>query len=114
TGRAGHAVSVDIAVVEDVAEFAELARPLLAADPSRHTVLLTVLDAAVRGGAPVELMVVARAATRVVGVALRSAGRMLLVSAMPVDLAPALADLVVRVDPSAPGFTGPIPEVEVF
>src|SRR5690349_10470197 len=113
-GPLGHAGPVDIAVVEDVAEFAELAAPLLAADPSRHTVLITVLDAAVRGGAPVELMVVAREAGRVAGVAVRSPGRTLLVSAMPVELAPALADLVVRIDPGAPGVTGPIPEAEVF
>jgi predicted GNAT family acetyltransferase len=110
----GHAGPVDVAVVDDVAGFAELARPLLSADPLRHTVLLTVLDGIVRGGAPVELMAVARESGRVAGVALRSPGRLLLVSAMPAGAAPAVADLVARVDAAAPGVAGPVPEAEVF
>jgi predicted GNAT family acetyltransferase len=110
----GHAGPVDVAVVDDVAEFAELGRPLLAADPVRHTVLLTVLDGAVRGGAPVELMVVARESGRVAGVALRSPGRLLLVSAMPASFAAAVADVVAREDASAPGVAGPEPEAELF
>jgi GNAT superfamily N-acetyltransferase len=110
----GHAGPVDVEVVDDVAGFAELARPLLAADPVRHTVLLTVLDGIVRGGAPVELMVVARDSGRAAGVALRSPGRLLLVSAMPAAFAPAVAALVSRVDPVAAGVAGPVPEAEVF
>jgi predicted GNAT family acetyltransferase len=105
---------VDVVVVEDVTEFAELARPLLAADPVRNTVLLTVLDGMVRGGAPVGLMVAARDSRRVAGVALRSPGRLLLVSAMPVEFAPAVAELVARVDAAVGGVAGPGPEAEVF
>jgi predicted GNAT family acetyltransferase len=77
-------------------------------------VLLTVLDGMVRGGAPVGLMVAARESGRVAGVALRSPGRLLLVSAMPVEFAPAIAELVVRVDPTARGVAGPVPGAEVF
>src|SRR3954451_322290 len=110
----GHAGPVDVELIEDVAGFAELARPVLAADPVRHTVLLTVLDGVVRGGAPVEQMAVVRESGRVGGVALRSPGRLLLVSAMPVAFAPTVAELLTRVDAAGAGVTGPLREAEVF
>jgi predicted GNAT family acetyltransferase len=105
---------MDVRAVDDVAEFAALAAPVLAADPVRHTILLTVLDAAHRGGAPVEAMVVARDGGRVAGVGLRSPGRPMLVSALPVRSADAVAELVAEVDPATPGVTGPVPDAERF
>jgi GNAT superfamily N-acetyltransferase len=106
--------AADVTVVDDVAAFAGLAGPLLAADPVRHTVQLAVLDRAVRAGVPIGLMLVAREAGRVVGVALSRPGRRLMVSAMPVSCAGPVADLLARVQPGAAGFSGPAPETEAF
>jgi predicted GNAT family acetyltransferase len=105
---------MQLAVVEDVHEFAAQVEPILSADPVRHTVLLTVLDAVRRGGAPIELMLVARATGGVVGAALRTPGRTLQVSAMPAHLADDVAGLVTSVDPAVPGVSGPLPEADVF
>lgn len=110
-----HAGAVDVSVIEDVAEFAALAAPVLATDPARHTITLTLLDAVHRGGAPVERMLVAREAGRVVGASLRSPGRTVLVEAMPVRFAPALAEVLARVDENGSGgVTGPVAAAEVF
>jgi predicted GNAT family acetyltransferase len=103
-----------MSVVKDVGEFSALAEPLLAADPARHTILLTALDAARRGGAPIASMLVAREADAVVGVALRSPGRRLLVSALPMGAAAAVAELVAREDPDIGGVSGPVPDVDEF
>lgn len=100
--------------VDDVAEFAELAGPLLAVDAARHTVMLTVLDGARRGGAPVEVMLVAREAGEVVGAALRSPGRSFLVSAMPMRFAAEIAEIAAQTGPVLAGVTGPVGEAEVF
>lgn len=98
-------------VVEDVEEFAGLAMPLLRRDPARHTVALTVLDQALRVGGALALMLVARDPD---GVALRTPGRLLLTSALPVDHAAALGRVVADRDPQCPGATGPLPEVTVL
>ena len=66
---------VDVSLVEDVAEFAAAAGPVIAVDPVRHTITLTAFDAVLRGGAPVERMLVARRGGRVEGVALRPPGQ---------------------------------------
>jgi GNAT superfamily N-acetyltransferase len=103
---------VQISTVADVAEFAALADPVLAADPARNTIPLTVLDGARRDAAPLALKLVVREAGEVVGVALRSPGRPLLVSALPPDGVEHLAAAVVDADPDVPGVTGPVGEAE--
>lgn len=72
------------------AAWAALAGPLLAADPCRNTLVLTVLDEATATGDELALLLTVRDAGRVVGAALRSPGRGLLVSALPPDCAPAV------------------------
>ncbi len=101
-------------MIEDPSEFVALAGPVLAADPARHTITLTALDAISRDGAPVEMMLLAREAGEVVGAALRSPGRHLLVEALPVRFADAAADLVARHDLDAPGVSGPVAAAEAF
>ncbi|MCO1656932.1 GNAT family N-acetyltransferase [Pseudonocardia humida] len=105
---------MNVSVVEDVAEFATAVEPVLATDPTRHTITITALDAIRRGGAPVDLMLLARDAGEVVGAALRSPGRHLLVEALPARFAEAAADVVARVHPGIRGVTGPVPAAEEF
>jgi GNAT superfamily N-acetyltransferase len=103
--------AMGVVAVEDVGEFTELAMPLLERDPLRNTVALSVLDQAGRVGERLEVMLVARDPD---GVALRTAGRLLLASAMPVEHAEAVARAVAEHDPDCPGVAGPLPGVTVL
>jgi GNAT superfamily N-acetyltransferase len=105
---------VEVQVVDDVVEFAGLAAPVLHGDPARNTLMLTLLDAAVRGAGEVVLLLVARGHERVEGVALRTPGRPLLVSAMPARYAAAVASLLREADPDVPGVSGPVETAPLF
>jgi len=98
----------------DAGEFARVSRPLLERDPVRHTVLLTVLDGVVRGAFVPVTMLTAHEDGIAVAALLRTAGRRALVSAVPRRCAGAVAAVVARVDPGAPGAQGPLAEVDAF
>lgn len=99
---------------DDVGEFARLARPLLDADPLRHTVALTVLDGMVRAREPASILLTAHDGAAVVAAVLRSPGYPALVSAVSTAHATAVERALADVDPALPGATGPVPEVEAF
>ncbi len=98
----------------DAAGFARLVRPLLDADPLTHTVALTVLDGLVRRGEPAEALLSLHEGDELVGAALRTPGRPLHVSAVPVGHAAAVDAALATVDPTLPGVAGPTGPAEAF
>jgi GNAT superfamily N-acetyltransferase len=105
---------MEIVVHDDVGEFAAAAGPLLRADPLRHTIALTVLDAVHRGGEPSAVLLTVHEAGEVTAAALRSPARPTLVSAVPPRLAPAVERALADADPEAAGVSGPLAEAEAF
>lgn len=102
---------------DEVMAFAAAARPLLAADPVRHTLALTVLHTLCQLPDPaneVAAMVTVRDDDRTVGALLRPAGRPAIVSAVRTEHAAAVDQLLAGIDPELPGVVGPVPEVEAF
>lgn len=99
---------------DDVAEFAALARPLLDADPLRHTVTLTVLGGLLGAGDRAAALLTVRDGATVVGAALRTPRRLVLVSAVQARHSAAVEAALADVDPELPGAAGPVPEAEAF
>jgi RimJ/RimL family protein N-acetyltransferase len=105
---------MEIVVHDEPGAFAAAAGPLLQADPLRHTMALTVLDAMHRGGEPSAVLLTVREAGEVTGAALRSPGRATLVSAVPARQAAVVERVLAEVDPAAEGAHGPVAEAEAF
>jgi GNAT superfamily N-acetyltransferase len=105
---------VEIVLHRDAGEFATAAGPLLRADPLRHTMALSALDAMHRGGEPSAVLLTVHEAGEATGAALRSPGRQTLVSAVPPRLAPAVERALAEADPAADGAHGPVAEAEAF
>src|SRR5690242_43482 len=103
---------MEIVLHDDVGPFAAAAGPLLEADPLRHTVELTVLDAMHRGGEPHAVLLTVHEHGEVTGAALRSPGRETLVSAVPPGLAPAVERVLAEADPSSERARGSVTEAE--
>ena len=102
-------------VLHDAAEsFADAAGPVLRADPLRHTIALTVLDGIRRAGHPVAALLTVHEAGKVVGAALRTPGRPVLVSALPARYAAEAEKTLAAADPDLDGASGPVAEVEAF
>ena len=105
---------------DDVASFVSAAWPLLAADPLRHTVGLTVLDAlkGIRTGAErpheVAALLTVHDAGAVVGALLRTAGRPALVSAVRPEQAVLVDAALATADPQLPGVSGTLPSAEAL
>jgi GNAT superfamily N-acetyltransferase len=105
---------MEIVLHDDPAAFAAAAGPLLQADPLRHTMALSALDAMHRGGEPSAALLTVHEAGEVTGAALRSPGRQTLVSAVPPRLAPPVERALAEADPAADGAHGPVAEAEAF
>jgi GNAT superfamily N-acetyltransferase len=105
---------MEIVVHDEPGAFAAAAGPLLQADPLRHTMALTALDAMHRGGEPHTVLLTVREAGEVTGAALRSPGRSILVSAVPARQAVAVERALAEADPAAEAALGPVAEVEAF
>lgn len=105
---------MEIVLHRDAGEFVDAAGALLQADPLRHTIALTVLDAMHRGGEPSAALLTVHEAGEVTGAALRSPGRPILVSAVPSRLASAVDQALAEADPGADGASGPVAEAEAF
>lgn len=111
----GKGVGVEIVLHDDVDEFARLARPLLDADPLRHTITLTVLDGMCRAGEPAAALLTAHdVGGAVLAALLRSPGWPALVSGVPPALAAPVEAALADVDPDLPGASGPVVEAEAF
>jgi RimJ/RimL family protein N-acetyltransferase len=108
---------MEIRLHDDLAAFAELAAPLLHADPVRHTVAVTVLAARLRPGAPqdVRTLLTVHDAGGVCGAALRVGGWPLIASALPVEAAASAAKVLASLDGGAPpAVIGPVANAEAF
>jgi GNAT superfamily N-acetyltransferase len=98
----------------DAEEFARLARPLLDADPLRHTLTLTVLHSVLRRAFVPAAMLTVHEGGAVVGALLRTAERGALVSGVPPRCAAATVDALLRIDPDVGGAQGPFDEAQAF
>lgn len=98
----------------DPAGFARLARPLLDADPVRHTIALTALDALCRGAGEPAVLLTVHDDAGPAGAVLRSAGWPLILSASPPGLGVAVDAAVAAADPGVVAANGPVAEVEAF
>ena len=98
----------------DVGEFARLARPLLEADPVRHTIALTALDALCRGREEAGLLLTVHDDAGLAGVVLRTTGWPLVLSALPAALADVVAGHVRATGHEVDAANGPVTSVEAF
>jgi predicted GNAT family acetyltransferase len=105
---------MEIVLHDDVETFARLARPLLAADPVRHTVELTVLDGLCRGAGRAAALLTVHESGEVAGAALQTPGRPVLVSAVLAAHAAAVEEALGAAGPALLGAAGPITEAEAF
>jgi len=96
----------------DAVAFARTARPLLDADPLRHTSILTVLDGVQTGAFEPVTMLTVHDGRTVVGALLRTADRPALVSAVPPRCAAPVVEALIEQDSSAEGVQGPVEEAE--
>lgn len=108
---------MDVRLHHDTAEFTALTRPLLEADPIRHTVVLTVLALLARvpqsdEGPPV-LLSVHRDGV-LAAAAVHTSLRDLIVSGLPAECAAATVEVLAPRDSHLPGAVGPRPEAEAF
>lgn len=97
-------------VHDSVDTYRELVAPLLAADPVRHTVMLT----AVNMTNPDTLMVTLHDNGTLAGAAIQVPPYPLLTSALPAETAVAMAQVIHQVRPELSGATGPLPNTEAF
>jgi GNAT superfamily N-acetyltransferase len=98
----------------DAGAFTRLARPLLEADPLRHTSVLTVLDSVCRGTSTPADMLTVRDGDAVVGALLRTVDRPALVSGVPPRCAAAVVDALVELGIDPHGAQGPRAAAEAF
>lgn len=102
-------------VLHDTAQsFADAAGPVLRADPLRNTIALTVLDGMCREGHEAAALLTVHEGGEVVGAALRSPGRGVLVSALPPRYAAAAESALAEADLGLAGCGGPLAEAEAF
>lgn len=116
-GTPSHDGAVEVRLHEDLTEFVALTRPLLEADPIRHSVVLTALARLVRApetcdGPPILLTV--SDANALAGVAVCTPPRVVIVSGLPADCASTAARALAATYPSVPGAIGPRAETETF
>src|SRR5919107_5847152 len=98
----------------DACVFTRLARPLLEADPLRHTSVLTVLDSVRRGASTPADMLTVHDGDAVVGALLRTVDRPALVSGVPPRCAATVVDALVEFGIDPHGAQGPRAAAEAF
>jgi len=101
----------------DLAGFADLTAAMLAADPVRHTVALSVLDALQRAPTPDRpppVLLSVHQGAALVGAAVRTPPQVLMCSALPQTTADAVVGALAELDPDLPGFTGPTAVVDAL
>ena len=102
---------------DDVASFAELAMPMLQADPVRHTVAVTVLASRLRAGsarADLTHLITVHENGQLAGAALQARSWSMIVSALPARYASAVADALATHGPEPAGASGPRPRADPF
>ena len=101
---------MEVVAHTDPGAFARSARPLLEADPARHTSVLTVLHGVQTGAFEPVTMLTAHEDGAVVAALLRTADRPVLVSAVPPRCSGAVVDALAALDPEVEGVQGPVEE----
>ena len=102
---------------DDLTEFVALTRPLLEADPVRHSIAVAVLALLVRvpGYALIPPVLLTAGREQVLlGVAVCTPPREVIVSGLPAECANAAAEVLVGTHPGMPGTVGPRNEAERF
>ncbi|MFN2478915.1 MAG: GNAT family N-acetyltransferase [Pseudonocardiaceae bacterium] len=108
---------MDVRLHHNVAEFTALTRPLLKADPIRHSVTLTVLALLLRvpqGDESPPVLLSVRRDGVLAAAALCTPPRDLIVSGLPADCAAATVEVLAPTHPQLPGAVGPRSEAEAF
>ncbi|MFZ0120766.1 MAG: GNAT family N-acetyltransferase [Pseudonocardiaceae bacterium] len=109
---------MDVRLHHDLAEFTALTRPLLAADPVRHSIALTVLALLLRvppeGDEPAPLLLSVHRDGVLAAAALCTPPRELLVSGLPAHCAGAVIEVLAATHPHLSGTGGPRNEAEAF
>jgi GNAT superfamily N-acetyltransferase len=98
----------------DADGFARAARPLLEADPVRHTIALTALDALCRGREEAALLLTVHDGNTLAGAVLRTAGWPLVLSGLPAALADVVAAHLCSTGQEVDAANGPVASVEAF
>lgn len=111
--RPRHAGAMEVVAHADAGDFARLARPLLEADPVRHTLALTALDAVCRGRTEPALLLTVHDGG-LAGAVLRTGGWPLVLSALPAAHADAVAAYLCATGREVDAANGPVPPVEAF
>ncbi|KAA2246077.1 GNAT family N-acetyltransferase [Solihabitans fulvus] len=109
---------VEVRVHTNLETFWTLARPLYAADPVRHTVVLTIVDRlltapATDGDAP-PVLVTVHDNHELCGAVLRTPPWSLIATGLPLAAAELVAGVLAEIDPTLPGVNGPVPQAEAF
>ncbi|MDQ2881815.1 MAG: GNAT family N-acetyltransferase [Actinomycetota bacterium] len=108
---------MDVRLHHDLAEFTTLTRPLLVADPVRHSIALTVLALLLRvpeGDEGPPVLVSVRRDGVLAGVALCTPPREMLISGLPARCADAVIEVLAPMHPHLSGVVGPRSEAEAF
>ncbi len=107
---------MEAALHTDLAEFAELVRPMLEADPVAHTVALTVIETQLRVPLPQDapLLLTVHHDAQLAGTALCTPPRGLLCSGLPPACVPVVVELLAEVHPALPDVNGPRLQAEAF
>lgn len=102
-------------LLDDLAEFAVLTRPLFAADPVAHTVALTVVEYRLRAPPDVApVLVVVDGPTGVAAAALCTPPRGVIASGLSPQWCAAVADVLAVAHPTLPEVGGPRDRAEAF
>jgi GNAT superfamily N-acetyltransferase len=106
--------TLDVRVHAESGEFRAAVYDWFAADPVRHTMVLSVLSRLLGDPAVEPVMVTAHDGGELRAAVVRTAAWPLLVSGLAVEFAGAVAGLLADVDPGLPGVIGPRESVEAF
>lgn len=113
----GHDGAVDVRLHDDLNKFVALARPLLEADPVRHSIAVAVLALLVRAPeftlVPPVLLTVGREEV-LLGAAICTPPRNVIVCGLPAECATAAAAVLAHQHPGLPGTVGLRTEAERF
>lgn len=105
---------MDVRAHDEPGKFEATAGRLFAADPVRHTIAVGVIARYLHDPATEPVMVTVHRDGELYGAVLRTPPWPLVASALPVDAAPEVAEVLAAIDPDMPGVTGPREPAEGF
>jgi predicted GNAT family acetyltransferase len=105
---------MDVRAHDDRDRFAAAVGAMYSADPVRHTLAISVIARFFPDPAADPVMFTVHRGGELYGAAFRTPPWPLIISGLPVDAAPATAELLAAVDPDVPGVNGPRELAEGF